>query len=130
MATSDFTVRVMTRRDLEEVIEWAAAEGWNPGLDDAACFHILDGRAHHPSGVDTRIEKKGRVFGGNGGVDKIRGNLIQPYPSAPAFVEDFRQQNPRAVIDAGAAKAAGPLAQCRRSDKSGGICLRTTGHPR
>lgn len=42
MTTTDFTVRVMSRRDLEETVDWAAAEGWNPGLDDAACFHEAD----------------------------------------------------------------------------------------
>lgn len=42
MATGDFTVRVMTRRDVEEAVEWAAAEGWNPGFDDASCFHEAD----------------------------------------------------------------------------------------
>ncbi|PVE20399.1 GNAT family N-acetyltransferase [Microvirga sp. KLBC 81] len=35
-------VRVMERHDLEVVIEWAAAEGWNPGLNDADCFQAAD----------------------------------------------------------------------------------------
>jgi GNAT superfamily N-acetyltransferase len=36
------TVRGMTRPDLERVLVWAAEEGWNPGLADAACFHAAD----------------------------------------------------------------------------------------
>ncbi|MHC0053377.1 GNAT family N-acetyltransferase [Actibacterium sp. D379-3] len=32
----------MTLRDLELVLDWAAAEGWNPGLDDAAAFLAAD----------------------------------------------------------------------------------------
>ena len=32
----------MTRPDLAMVLDWAAAEGWNPGLDDAAAFHATD----------------------------------------------------------------------------------------
>jgi GNAT superfamily N-acetyltransferase len=32
----------MTVRDLAAVLDWAAAEGWNPGLDDAAAFHAAD----------------------------------------------------------------------------------------
>jgi hypothetical protein len=32
----------MTRPDLDQVIDWAAAEGWNPGLDDAAAFYAAD----------------------------------------------------------------------------------------
>ena len=38
----DLTIRVMTRQDLDRAIDWAAAEGWNPGLNDAACFQAAD----------------------------------------------------------------------------------------
>lgn len=36
------TVRRMTHTDLETVLDWAAAEGWNPGLDDAGAFLAAD----------------------------------------------------------------------------------------
>ncbi|MRR34500.1 GNAT family N-acetyltransferase [bacterium] len=32
----------MTEQDLELAVAWAAEEGWNPGLRDAACFHAAD----------------------------------------------------------------------------------------
>ncbi|MEQ8249809.1 MAG: GNAT family N-acetyltransferase [Oceanibaculum nanhaiense] len=35
-------MRVMTPADLDLVIGWAAAEGWNPGLEDAAAFRAAD----------------------------------------------------------------------------------------
>jgi GNAT superfamily N-acetyltransferase len=38
----NFTIRAMTRADLDRAVEWAAAEGWNPGLDDAGCFYAAD----------------------------------------------------------------------------------------
>ena len=38
----DLTIRVMDRMALDQAIEWAAAEGWNPGLNDADCFHTAD----------------------------------------------------------------------------------------
>lgn len=31
-----------TREDLDVMIEWAAEEGWNPGLNDAECFWAAD----------------------------------------------------------------------------------------
>ncbi len=34
----------MTRADLELALEWAALEGWNPGLHDADCFFNTDPR--------------------------------------------------------------------------------------
>ncbi|WP_407526761.1 GNAT family N-acetyltransferase [Methylobacterium oryzisoli] len=41
-ASDALTVRVMTGDDLRRAIDWAAAEGWNPGLQDAACFQATD----------------------------------------------------------------------------------------
>jgi ribosomal protein S18 acetylase RimI-like enzyme len=38
----DATIRTMTGADLEVAVEWAAREGWNPGLDDAAAFFSAD----------------------------------------------------------------------------------------
>jgi hypothetical protein len=39
---SDFEVRVMTRPEMPMIIDWAAQEGWNPGLGDADCFFVAD----------------------------------------------------------------------------------------
>ncbi len=39
---SDLLIRPVTRGELEVAIEWAAQEGWNPGLHDAGCFHAAD----------------------------------------------------------------------------------------
>lgn len=37
-----FTIRPMRPDEISIAIEWAAAEGWNPGLSDAACFASVD----------------------------------------------------------------------------------------
>lgn len=42
--------RTASREDLSTILGWAAAEGWNPGLDDAAAFHAAD-----PQGVFVAI---------------------------------------------------------------------------
>ncbi|MDM0022149.1 GNAT family N-acetyltransferase [Variovorax saccharolyticus] len=36
------SIRTMSRDEVAMTIEWAADEGWNPGLHDAACFHAAD----------------------------------------------------------------------------------------
>jgi hypothetical protein len=41
-ANARLTIRVMKPSDLDQVIEWAAAEGWNPGLEDASSFLAAD----------------------------------------------------------------------------------------
>src|SRR5919202_3614666 len=39
---TDLVIRPMNRSELDIAVEWAAREGWNPGLGDAACFHAAD----------------------------------------------------------------------------------------
>jgi len=36
------TLRAMTGADLRRALDWAAAEGWNPGLADDVCFATVD----------------------------------------------------------------------------------------
>jgi ribosomal protein S18 acetylase RimI-like enzyme len=38
----DMEIRAMTLPELEVVLDWAAAEGWNPGWQDAASFYAAD----------------------------------------------------------------------------------------
>ena len=42
MVVPNYHIRPMTQPELGMVIDWAAAEGWNPGLNDAACFYNTD----------------------------------------------------------------------------------------
>jgi GNAT superfamily N-acetyltransferase len=37
-----YRCRTMTRDDVALAVDWAAQEGWNPGLHDAASFHAAD----------------------------------------------------------------------------------------
>jgi GNAT superfamily N-acetyltransferase len=37
-----YRIRPMTRADLDLAVDWAAAEGWNPGLHDADAFFATD----------------------------------------------------------------------------------------
>ena len=37
-----FKVRTMTRSDLNTAVEWAAKEGWNPGIYDGDAFYATD----------------------------------------------------------------------------------------
>jgi ribosomal protein S18 acetylase RimI-like enzyme len=42
MPNCNFVVRRMNGVEVSTAIEWAACEGWNPGLDDAECFYRAD----------------------------------------------------------------------------------------
>jgi GNAT superfamily N-acetyltransferase len=40
--TAQPVIRPLSLVEVGQLIDWAAAEGWNPGLDDAAAFHAAD----------------------------------------------------------------------------------------
>lgn len=42
MTTSELEIRPMTMQNLEKALDWAALEGWNPGLRDAVPFYAAD----------------------------------------------------------------------------------------
>jgi hypothetical protein len=42
MPTNDFRIRPMQPDEIALAADWAAAEGWNPGLADAGCFATVD----------------------------------------------------------------------------------------
>ncbi len=44
MNKNDYEIRTMTRGDLDIAVDWAAKEGWNPGLFDADTFYNTDPR--------------------------------------------------------------------------------------
>jgi GNAT superfamily N-acetyltransferase len=42
MSQTPYAIRPMLREEVDLAIEWAAREGWNPGLADAEAFHATD----------------------------------------------------------------------------------------
>jgi GNAT superfamily N-acetyltransferase len=42
MPKNSYTIRAMTRQEINIAVAWAAEEGWNPGLHDADCFYAAD----------------------------------------------------------------------------------------
>ena len=42
MDDKTYTIRTMTRKEVNLAVEWAAQEGWNPGLHDADCYFTAD----------------------------------------------------------------------------------------
>ncbi|GLQ33571.1 GNAT family N-acetyltransferase [Litoribrevibacter albus] len=37
-----YTIKTMNQQEVALAVEWAAQEGWNPGLHDAECYHAAD----------------------------------------------------------------------------------------
>jgi len=54
--TDSFLVRTMSRAEIDVAVEWAAAEGWNPGLAETARMYTGPAPAidvRNPFGVTT-----------------------------------------------------------------------------
>lgn len=49
---SDLQIRNLRPEEISIAIDWAAAEGWNPGLRDAACFAIPDPQGFFVGEID------------------------------------------------------------------------------
>ncbi|MBR0816135.1 GNAT family N-acetyltransferase [Bradyrhizobium diazoefficiens] len=49
---SDLQIRNLTPEEISIAIDWAAAEGWNPGLSDAACFAAPDAQGFFIGEID------------------------------------------------------------------------------
>jgi len=66
---SDLVIRPMSRADLDRALDWAAAEGWNPGLDDADAFLAADpggfliGRIHEEPIACISVVSYGEAYG-------------------------------------------------------------------
>jgi hypothetical protein len=44
---ADLRIRAMASDEIAVAADWAAAEGWNPGLGDAACFATVEPGLFH-----------------------------------------------------------------------------------
>jgi GNAT superfamily N-acetyltransferase len=52
----------MPLSEVEAVIDWAAREGWNPGLNDAACFYAIDPNGFFMGVLDGRPIARGSAL--------------------------------------------------------------------
>lgn len=67
--SSEPVMRTMTRPEVDELVAWAAAEGWNPGLHDAELFWAADPEAFIAADLDGEFIGGGAItsYGGEFG---------------------------------------------------------------
>lgn len=67
--SDQLTIRSMTRAEVDELVAWAAAEGWNPGLHDADAFWATDPDAFIAADLDGELVGGGAItsYGGDYG---------------------------------------------------------------
>ena len=67
--SNQLVIRNMTRPELDELVDWAAREGWNPGLHDAELFWATDPAAF------IAASRGGELIGG-GAITSYNGCLL------------------------------------------------------
>jgi len=67
--SDQLTIRNMTHAEVGELVAWAAAEGWNPGLHDADVFWATDPDAFIAADLDSELVGGGAItsYGGDYG---------------------------------------------------------------
>ena len=64
--SGDLVVRPMRRAELDVLVDWAAAEGWNPGLSDAEIFWATDPEGFVAAEVDGELVGGGSIVSYDG----------------------------------------------------------------
>ncbi|MBZ9784650.1 GNAT family N-acetyltransferase [Pseudomonas sp. REP124] len=64
--SNQLLIRNMTRAELDELVGWAAREGWNPGLHDAELFWAADPEAFIAATLDGELIGGGAITSYNG----------------------------------------------------------------
>ena len=64
--TNELSIRNMTRTEVDELVAWAAREGWNPGLHDAELFWATDPEAFIAADLDGELIGGGAITSYNG----------------------------------------------------------------
>ncbi|XSG82006.1 MAG: GNAT family N-acetyltransferase [Methyloligella sp. ZOD6] len=57
-----YEIRTMPFEEVETTIDWAAREGWNPGLHDAECFYAIDPDGFFMGVLDGRVIARAAVL--------------------------------------------------------------------
>jgi len=64
--SNELVIRNMSRAEVDELVEWAAREGWNPGLHDGDLFWANDPEAFIAAELDGELIGGGAITSYNG----------------------------------------------------------------
>ena len=76
--SDELTIRNMTRAEVDELVHWAADEGWNPGLHDAGLFWLTDPEAFVAADMDGEMIGGGAITSYNGEFGFMGFFIIKP----------------------------------------------------
>ena len=74
----ELVIRNMTRPEVDELVEWAAREGWNPGLHDADAFWATDHEAFIAAELGNALIGCGAITSYNGAFGFMGFFIVHP----------------------------------------------------
>ena len=83
--TNELTIRNMTRNEVDELVSWAANEGWNPGLDDAELFWETDPAAYIAAELDGELIGGGAITSYSGNYGFMGFFIVKPEHRSQGF---------------------------------------------
>lgn len=76
--SNNLMIRNMTRTEVDELVNWAEREGWNPGLHDAELFWATDPEAYIAAELDGEMIGGGAITSYNGDFGFMGFFIIRP----------------------------------------------------
>jgi GNAT superfamily N-acetyltransferase len=76
--SSELVIRCMTHPEVSELVEWAAGEGWNPGLHDAELFWATDPEAFIAADLAGELIGGGAITSYDGEFGFMGFFIVQP----------------------------------------------------
>ncbi len=104
--TNELTIRNMTRNEVDELVSWAANEGWNPGLDDAELFWETDPAAYIAAELDGELIGGGAITSYSGNYGFMGFFIVKPEHRSHGFGDQLwhaRRERLLSRLNAGAA---------------------------
>ncbi|HEX4998181.1 MAG TPA: GNAT family N-acetyltransferase [Terriglobia bacterium] len=76
--SGELVIRAMTRPEVDDLVDWAAREGWNPGLHDAEIFWATDPDAFIAAELEGNLIGGGAITSYNGDFGFMGFFIVRP----------------------------------------------------
>jgi GNAT superfamily N-acetyltransferase len=96
---NELEIRNMTRSEVDELVAWAAHEGWNPGLHDARVFWATDPEAFIAADLDGEMIGGGAITSYNGEFGFMGLFIVRPEYRGRGFGNALWQVRRQRLLD-------------------------------
>ena len=97
--SKELEIRNMTRSEVDELVAWAAREGWNPGLHDAELFWATDPKAFIAAEFEGVMIGGGAITSYNGDFGFMGFFIVRPEYRSRGFGNTLWQARRQRLLD-------------------------------